>query len=87
MQSQNPILDDLARMAAGAIGGLSGLRHEFEVRAKEQLELILGRMNLVTREEFEAVRAMAAKARSEQAAMAARLAALEVTLRERPVQG
>src|SRR5262249_15945912 len=80
MQTQNPFLDDLAKVAAGAVGGLAGIKHEVETRLREQFERILGRMDLVTREEFEVVKAMAAKARAEQEAMAARLAALEAKL-------
>lgn len=82
MQTQNRLLDDLARVAAGAVGGLTGMRHEVETRLREQFERILGRMNLVSREEFEVVQAMAAKARAEQEALAARLAQLEARLEE-----
>ncbi|MGE0118096.1 MAG: accessory factor UbiK family protein [Dongiaceae bacterium] len=84
MQTQNPFLDDLARMAQGVVGGLSGLKQEIDARLREQLERVLGRMDLVSREEFEVVRAMAAKARDEQEAMAARLAALEAKLATPP---
>jgi BMFP domain-containing protein YqiC len=84
MQTQNRLLDDLARVAAGAVGGLAGMRHEVETRLREQFERILGRMNLVSREEFEVVQAMAAKARAEQEALTARLAALEARLEELP---
>jgi BMFP domain-containing protein YqiC len=84
MQTQNPFLDDLARMAQGVVGGLSGLKHEIDARLREQLERVLGRMDLVSREEFEVVKAMAAKARDEQEAMAARLAALEAKLATPP---
>src|SRR5262245_17418514 len=80
MQTQNPLLDDLARVATGALGALTGLRTEIEARVRDQLERLLGRMDLVTREEFEAVRAMAAKARLEQEALAQRLAVLEAHL-------
>jgi BMFP domain-containing protein YqiC len=82
MQTQNRLLDDLARVAAGAVGGLAGMRHEVETRLREQFERILGRMNLVSREEFEVVQAMAAKARAEQEALTARLTALEARLEE-----
>src|SRR5262245_16411965 len=82
MQTQNRLLDDLARVAAGAVGGLAGMRHEVETRLREQFEPILGRMNLVSREEFEVVQAMAAKARAEQETLTARLAALEARLEE-----
>ena len=84
MQTQNPFLDDLAKMAQGLVGGLSGLKHEIDTRVREQFERILGRMDLVTREEFEVVKAMAAKARAEQEAMAARVAALEARLATAP---
>jgi BMFP domain-containing protein YqiC len=77
MQTQNRLLDDLARVATGALAALDGVRAEVEARLREQFERILARMDLVTREEFEAVRAMAAKARAEQEALDRRLAALE----------
>lgn len=80
MQTQNRILDDLARVASSAIGVAAGMREEIEVRLREQFERVLSRMDLVTREEFDAVRAMAAKARDEQEALAARVAALEAAL-------
>ena len=77
----NRILDDLAKMASGAMSGLSGLRHEIEMRGREQIERILARMDLVKREEFEAVKAMAAKAREEQEKLAEKLAELEKQLK------
>jgi BMFP domain-containing protein YqiC len=80
MQTQNRLLDDLARVATGALGAFSGMRDEVETRMKEQFERVLGRMNLVTREEFDAVRAMAAKARAAQEALEKRVAALEARL-------
>jgi BMFP domain-containing protein YqiC len=82
MQSQNRFFDDLARVASGALGTLSGVREEVEQRLREQLEKLLAGMDLVTREEFEAVRAMAAKARNEQEELKQRLAALEARLGE-----
>jgi len=87
MQGENRLFGDLARVASGAFGALGGLRGEIETRIREQVETLLGRMNLVRREEFDAVAAMAAKARQEQEAVAARLAALEArlaALEERP---
>ena len=80
MQSQNRFLDDLARVAAGAISTLSGVRGEVESRLREQLERLLAGMDLVSREEFEAVKAMAAKARAEQEDLQKRLTELEVRL-------
>jgi len=77
MQIDNRLLDDLARMAGGAAGALSGMRGEIESRLKQQFERILAEMDVVPRDEFEAVKAMAAKARAEQEALAKRVAALE----------
>jgi BMFP domain-containing protein YqiC len=82
MQSQNRFFDDVARVAGGAIGAFAGIRQEIESRLKEQMERWLSSMDLVTREEFEAVQAMAAKARAEQERLEQRLAALEATLAE-----
>jgi BMFP domain-containing protein YqiC len=80
MQTDNRILDDLARVAAGAFNAMSGLKDEFELKLREQFERILARMDLVKREEFEAVKAVAVKAREEQEALQARLDALEARL-------
>jgi BMFP domain-containing protein YqiC len=80
MQTQNRFLDDLARVATGALGAFTGMRDEVETRMKEQFERVLGRMNLVTREEYDAVKAMAAKARAAQEALEKRVAALEAKL-------
>jgi hypothetical protein len=77
MQTQNRLLDDLARVATGALGVAAGMRGEIEARLRDQFERILSRMDLVTREEFDAVKAMAAKARVEQEKLQKRLAALE----------
>jgi BMFP domain-containing protein YqiC len=80
MQSQNRFFDDLARMAAGAAGALTGVRGEIEARFRDQLERVLAGMDLVSREEFEAARAMAAKAREEQEILLRRIDALETRL-------
>ncbi len=80
MQSQNRFFDDLARVAAGAMGTLSGVRSEIETRIREQLERVLAGMDLVSRDEFEAVKVMAANARSEQEELQRRLAGLESQL-------
>jgi BMFP domain-containing protein YqiC len=80
MQSENRLFDDLARVATGALGALTGMRDEVESRLRDQVERILGRMNLVRREEFDAVQAMAAKARAEQEALERRVAELEARL-------
>ena len=83
MQVDNRLLDDLARVASGAFGALSGVRGEVEARLKHQFERILSEMDLVPREEFDAVKAMAAKARQEQEALEKRVAALEAALTAR----
>lgn len=80
MQVDNRLLDDLARVASSAFGALSGVRGEVEARLKHQFERILSEMDLVPREEFDAVKAMAAKARQEQEALKKRIAALEAAL-------
>ena len=80
MQTQNRFFDDIARVAAGALGTLSGVKTEVETRLREQLERVLAGMDLVSRDEFEAVKAMAAKARSEQEDLARRVAELESQL-------
>ncbi len=80
MQSQNRFFDDIARMANGAVGALSGVRADVEARIRDQLERVLAGMDLVSREEFEAVKAMAAKARDEQEGLLRRIAALESAL-------
>jgi BMFP domain-containing protein YqiC len=82
MQTSNRIFDDFAKMASGAVHTLGGLREEIETRVRERLERLAADMDLVTREEFDAVKAMAAKAREEQEALASRLAAMETELRE-----
>ena len=82
MQSQNRFFDDIARVANGAVGALSGVRADIEARVRDQLERILAGMDLVSREEFEAVKAMAAKARGEQEELLRRVALLESALAE-----
>ncbi len=77
MQTNNRLFDDFARMASGAMNAAAGVREELEVLVRRQLERLLERMDLVSREEFDAVKAMAAKARSEQDALAKRIGALE----------
>jgi BMFP domain-containing protein YqiC len=77
MEKEGRLFDDLARVAGGAMSSLTALREEIEARLRDQFERMLANMELVRRDEFEAVRAMAEKAREENEALAARLAALE----------
>ncbi len=87
MQTQNRFFDDLARLASGAFGAVSGMKSEMEARLKDQLERALSGMNLVRREEFEAVKAMAAKARSDQEDLERRLGEVEARLTARSGRG
>lgn len=80
MQTQNPFFDDIARMAGGALGALSGLRAEMEALVRQQMERFMAGTDMVPREEFEVVRDMAIKAREEQEALAKRVAELEARL-------
>ncbi len=83
MQLKNPVLDDLARLATGALGAASGIKGEAEALIRERLARMLDSLDLVSREEFEAVKAMAAKSREEQERLNARIAALEAKLATR----
>lgn len=83
MERGNRIIDDLAKIANGAVGSLSGLRQDIEAKSQAVIERILNRMDLVTREEFEAVRAMIVSAREEQQKQSARLDALEAEIRKK----
>lgn len=82
MQTENRLLDDLARVAGGAFGALAGIRTEIEDMVKQRLERLLADLDHVPREEFDAVKAMAEKARLEQEALERRVAALEAALAE-----
>lgn len=78
----NRILDELAKLVTDAAGAAQGVRREVETAFRGQAERILNSMEVVQREEFDAVRDMAAKAREENAKLAARIDALESRLAE-----
>ena len=80
MQTSNRLFDDLARVASGAFSTLSGLREEIETRVRERVERMAADLDLVTREELDAVRTMAANARTAQEELGVKIAALEVEL-------
>jgi BMFP domain-containing protein YqiC len=80
MQVDNRLLDDLARLASGALGSFAGLKEELDALIRQRLERLLADMELVRREEFDAVKALAANARAAQEALEARVAALEEAL-------
>jgi BMFP domain-containing protein YqiC len=76
----NRILDDFAKLMTDAAGAVQGVGKEVETAFRAQAERWMNGMDLVKREEFEAVREMAAKARDENDALAARIVALEAKL-------
>jgi BMFP domain-containing protein YqiC len=77
MQTENRIFDDLVKMINGAAGTLAGMGREAEASMKERAREWVGGLDLVSRDEFEAVKAMAAAARDEVELLRARLAILE----------
>lgn len=77
MQPGNRIFDDLSKLMTNAMGVAQGARTEAETAMKSMMDRWLASRDLVTREEFDAVRAMAQKAREENEALKARIAALE----------
>lgn len=79
-QTNNRLLDEFAKLMTDAAGAAQGMRREVETFFRAQGERMLREMDVVTREEFEATKAMAAKAREENEALSARLAALKSEL-------
>ncbi|AXV15865.1 hypothetical protein CYG48_09230 [Neorhizobium sp. SOG26] len=83
----NRILDDFARLMTDAAGAAQGVRKEVETAFHAQAERFLNNMDVVKREEFEAVREMAARARDENEALKARIEALEAKLSAQTASG
>ena len=79
-QTTNRIFDDFAKMMTDAAGAAEGMKREAETVMKGQAERLLRGMDVVAREDFEAVKAMAQKAREENESLAMRVAALEAAL-------
>ena len=77
MQSQNPIIADLVKLANSAAGTMAGMTREARESTRERLREAFGGIDFVSREEFETVKLMAQKARQQADALEARLAALE----------
>ncbi|MGF6862370.1 BMFP domain-containing protein YqiC [Rhodobacteraceae bacterium MBR-64] len=77
MQTRNRFLDDMSQLMTNAMGVAQGARDEAETAMKSLIDRWLADRDLVTREEFDAARAMAQKAREENAALLARIEALE----------
>lgn len=80
MQTRNKFFDDMSQLMTNAMGVAQGAKTEAETAMKGLMDRWLADRDFVTREEFDAVRAMAQKAREENAALSARLAALEAKL-------
>lgn len=77
MQTRNKIIDDISALMNNAVGVAQGAKDEAETAMKSWMDRWLADRNFVTREEFDAVRMMAQKAREENAVLAARLDAME----------
>lgn len=80
MQTRSRILNDIAKLTNGAAGVASGMRDEMETLVQQRLRSVLENLDLVQREEFEAVEAVAIRAREAQEALEKRVAALEKKL-------
>ena len=80
MQSQNRLFDDLARVASGAAGALSGLRGELEELFRQRLERYLAEADMVPRDEFDTIKAIAVQAREAQEVLETRVATLEAEI-------
>ena len=76
-QTNNRFLDEIAKLMTDAAGAAQGMRRDFETLMRSQGERILRDMDVVQREEFEAIKEMAVKAREENERLASRMAALE----------
>ena len=77
MQTRNKVLDDISQLMTNAMGVAQGAKQEAETAMKSMIDRWLADRDFVTREEFDAVRAMAQKAREENAELKARIEALE----------
>lgn len=80
MQSDNRLFDDFVKFVNGAAGTMAGMAREGESAARERFRTFVGGMDFVARDEFDAVKAMAAAARDENDALKARIEALEAKL-------
>jgi BMFP domain-containing protein YqiC len=79
MQSQNPLIADFVKLVNGAAGTFAGMGREARESARERVREAMGGIDFVSREEFDTVKAMAAKARDENEALKKRIEALEAT--------
>ena len=86
-QTQNRVLDEIARLFTNAAGAAQGVRQEVETLMRSQAERLVADLDLVPREEFEVVRALAALAREENEALKLRVEALEAQLARKAAKG
>ena len=80
MQSENPLIADFVKLANSAAGTFAGMTREARQGARERLKEVFGGLDFVSREEFDAVKDMASRAREENAKLETRVAALEAKL-------
>lgn len=85
-QTQNRVLDEIAKLFTNAAGAAQGVRQEVETVIRSQAERLVADLDLVPREEFEVVRAMAVLAREENEALKARIEALEAAQSAKPAR-
>ena len=83
-QTQNRVLDEIAKMFTNAAGAAQGVRQEVETVIRSQAERLIADLDMVPREEFEVVREMASLAREENEALKARIEALEAAIAAKP---
>jgi len=86
MQTSNRVLDDLAKVAGGAVSALSGVKQELESQVRSVLEKIMADADMVAREEFDAIKAIAIKARRNQEKLELRVQELEKLLAVKTVK-
>ena len=81
MQSENPLIADIAKLLNSAAGTMAGMGREARDAARERVKEAVGGLDFVARDEFDAIKDMAAKAREENEALKARVDALEKALK------
>ena len=84
MQSENRLFDDFVKVMNGAAGTIAGMGREAQEAARERMREWVGGLDMVSREEFEAVKAIAIAAREESAALKSRVEALEAAAASKP---
>lgn len=80
MQTTGRLFDDIAKVAGGAMGTVGGIREEAEAAIRQRLERILSDLDVVPRDEFDAMAAVARRAREEQETLAAKVEAMEARI-------